>query len=884
MSLINQLSTGIISNNEFIINFRNLENAAATKRISNTSPEISDTIIKKMLLQASVFAFSEDIYHKHTAQKIISILYELYPENMLISYAIQIICSRLGNFPVIGKESAVFEENNLFQKITENREIDFIIDPEMIAGLLCEEELSRFEINEKIFHFNIYQNDILNALEEKTLISFSAPTSFGKSFIVRHYIARRYASNNIKRCLVIVPTKSLIDDFFEDFIRIKKELSLDFSLYTHARSVDRDIEKGVFILTQERLSFLINQDPEFVKAFDLVYCDEAHSIGRGYRGFVLREVLKNLIRICEERGSLELKTKYVFSSPIIKNPDYYHQKLFQQLNDNQVYHKEIKYSPVEKNIHLIKKDDYSFSYYLLHDIPQDASFEERIEEIGQKYFSDQFSSDLEEVARDIDIVLQSNIKKRTIFFNTSPLNAHKYALMLSQRLVDRENYIDEIKDLGKYIHDHFDRSLGITNLLRKGIGLHYGPMPVGLRRAMVNLFEKGVLDYLICTPTLLEGVNLPAKNIFLFSDKYGGKTGKEKHSTMSFWNLLGRAGRITFGLSGNVYCIEKNIKNYESLIDNKEAEISDPELEVINNNKRRSYLVETITSTEENYNYLNSKSRDDIEYLIYELFTKNNPSTLLEDLEPQLKEQMLLAIENTKSRFEIPLEFIKLNPGIDPRLQNKLYVIVMNMDEELLHNFFEIFSNPLSRSADDFSAILLITSKNLAWPRQEDVSKISNRLIQWIHEFPISGFVGQYLKHLPLPTDINSQIIHIDRALNIIKEIEKQFSYSSPKYFKCFLDMGLESATRKGIETSIYKEKAESFLFTLECGISSTIGKYLYEKGVTRPVAIKTNSLVEDLVTIPIDDNFFGRPEVMNRLRMEMSDIALRELKDHLNI
>lgn len=884
MSPINSLSEKIITNDAFISDFRLLENNAATKRVLNESREIADVIIERLLLQASVFAFSENIFHKHIAQKILSILHELYPDNNLINYAIQIICARLGNFPVVGKNSTVFDENNLFQKITENTGEDFLIDPEMAAGLLLEEEASRFLIKEKIFHFNIYQNDILSALEEKQLISFSAPTSFGKSFIVRHYIARRYASNNLKHCLIIVPTKSLIDDFFEDFVRIRRDLSLDFSLYTHARSIDRVADKSVFILTQERLSFLINQNPDFVKTFDIVYCDEAHSISRGYRGFVLREVLRKLIKICEEKEHNEPKTKYIFSSPIIKNPDYYRQKLFQHLDNNQVYHKEIKYSPVEKNIHLIEKQNNSFTYYLLHDIPENIPFDNQIEEIGHKNFPESIPNNLEDISKDIHIVLQSNIKNRTIFFNTSPTSAHKYALLLSQQLPDKEIFTDEIRDLGKYIQDHFDKNLGIAELLKKGIGLHYGPMPVGLRRAMVNLFERGILDYLICTPTLLEGVNLPAKNIFLFSDKYGGKTGKEKHSTLSFWNLLGRAGRITFGLSGNVYCIEKNIKKYESLLNNKDVEINNPEDEVNNDNTRRNYLIEALTNPEKNYDYLKSKSRDDIEYLIYELFTKNDPSFLLNGFDPQVKNQIIAAVNQIKSEFEIPIESIMLNPGIDPRLQNKLYLTIKNMSNESLQSYFEMISNSLSINTSNFLSILSITSTNLMWPKISSVSKIASRLTQWIHEFPISGFVGQYLQHFDPPTDIDSQINCIEGALNIIRDLESQFSYSSPKYFKCFLDIAIESANQKGIDTTTYKEKAESFLFTLECGISSVIGRYLYEKGVTRPVAIKANSLVEDLATIPMDDNFFNQSDVSARLRTGMSKIAYEELNDHLNI
>lgn len=62
---------------------------------------------------------------------------------------------------------------------------------------------------------------------------------------------------------------------------------------------------------------------------------------------------------------------------------------------------------------------------------------------------------------------------------------------------------------------------------------------------------KKSIDYLFCTSTLLEGVNLPAKNIFILSNAIGST----KFNSIDFWNLAGRAGRLTKELSGNIICL-----------------------------------------------------------------------------------------------------------------------------------------------------------------------------------------------------------------------------------------------------------------------------------------------------------------------------------------
>src|SRR5690606_14626748 len=61
------------------------------------------------------------------------------------------------------------------------------------------------------------------------------------------------------------------------------------------------------------------------------------------------------------------------------------------------------------------------------------------------------------------------------------------------------------------------------------------------------------LKYLICTSTLVEGVNLPCRNLFVRAPRRGSG---HPMTMPDFWNLAGRAGRLGFELQGNVICIE----------------------------------------------------------------------------------------------------------------------------------------------------------------------------------------------------------------------------------------------------------------------------------------------------------------------------------------
>ena len=71
---------------------------------------------------------------------------------------------------------------------------------------------------------------------------------------------------------------------------------------------------------------------------------------------------------------------------------------------------------------------------------------------------------------------------------------------------------------------------------------------------------------LFCTSTLIEGVNLPADNLFVTDFKNGTKHMKP----VDFRNLIGRVGRLEYNLYGNVFLVaisEKAKEKYEQLLE-----------------------------------------------------------------------------------------------------------------------------------------------------------------------------------------------------------------------------------------------------------------------------------------------------------------------------
>lgn len=81
-----------------------------------------------------------------------------------------------------------------------------------------------------------------------------------------------------------------------------------------------------------------------------------------------------------------------------------------------------------------------------------------------------------------------------------------------------------------------------------------GYLPPAIRERIEGLFREGKISTLFCTSTLLEGVNLPADNLVITTNKIG----RAGMTAVDFKNLIGRVGRIEFNLYGNVFIIVGN--------------------------------------------------------------------------------------------------------------------------------------------------------------------------------------------------------------------------------------------------------------------------------------------------------------------------------------
>lgn len=101
----------------------------------------------------------------------------------------------------------------------------------------------------------------------------------------------------------------------------------------------------------------------------------------------------------------------------------------------------------------------------------------------------------------------------------------------------------------EWLSQNYSPKWGLVQLLKSGVGTHHGRLPRPVAQMLVQLFNRGHLDYLVCTSTLIEGVNTAARNVVVADNKIGNR----KYDFFTFNNIRGRSGRMWQHFVGHVY-------------------------------------------------------------------------------------------------------------------------------------------------------------------------------------------------------------------------------------------------------------------------------------------------------------------------------------------
>lgn len=142
--------------------------------------------------------------------------------------------------------------------------------------------------------------------------------------------------------------------------------------------------------------------------------------------------------------------------------------------------------------------------------------------------------------------LCKGLDEPTLIFCRSPKRVNEIVRALVENGVGFRSGLSKAAD---WIAENFHSDWILRKALLSGIGLHHGRLPRSLSQFVVRAFNDEKLRYLVCTSTLIEGVNTKAKNVIILDNVIARK----KYDYFTFNNIRGRGGRMFEHFIGKVF-------------------------------------------------------------------------------------------------------------------------------------------------------------------------------------------------------------------------------------------------------------------------------------------------------------------------------------------
>jgi len=432
----------------------------------NSNPlQLTQKEFLDILRFSDILSRSDTPLNRNIALKIVSTLFDEYQGNEIYQFFAQNTMIKIGNFPslkLLEKEGIGFD----------NKEVE--LDKILKKTFQQTSHEGRF--------FTDSQYETFLELVNSNHYSFSAGTSFGKSFLFSEFvnwiIKEKNSSENI---VFLVPTRALITQVKEDIEFNIKDNNYKIVTNSDIPALFKD-KRFIFVLTPERLlSYFANKNNPTISTMII---DEAQNIVSSDERSA---TFYHAITLAEQKS-----IKLYFASPNVPNPEVFLELVGNSTDES----KSILDVSVVQNKFFV--DFTSNKYRIYYDFVQDIEYDER--ELNIHSFD--------------DFLMKMNKEDQSIIYCNSVRYTVEIAEKFSRKITISND--KELLELSKYIKENIHSEYFLANLIERGIAFHFGALPQELRKQIEELFKRGKIKYLFTTSTLLQGVNLPAKNVIYF--------------------------------------------------------------------------------------------------------------------------------------------------------------------------------------------------------------------------------------------------------------------------------------------------------------------------------------------------------------------------------
>ena len=824
-----------ISHPVFIEVFDNLLNKLFLKNreIDENEIDIPAEKIKKATWLASIGALGEEDKERNLASAFGALLHLSDPENEAFTKACYIMQSRSGNIVSSTHLPKVFHDKKY------KTDFGSLLNIELAGNRA---ELEQTFSDETDVYFTKFQAKLWDSLVNRNNIAISAPTSAGKSFIIKKYISEIIEKSE-RSIIYVVPTKALINQVSNDIKYLLGEKSHVFTTY---RELD-DSKPSIFVLTPER-TLKIFQDDKF-KEPRLVFLDEAHNIEDKSRGSVFENSLYRMVNkwpTCQ----------FVVAGPFIEQLS---QSINSVANIELIDHKSFSSPVFQLKVALTLSPRNKRAHYKIAS-PTGNILKGEID-LKSALYSKAKNNKGDALAAIMGLF---NPNDHNIIYAPRRYSAEKWAQKVAPVVGSNNPYIVEgadqkVKDLIEFLAEEVHPKYSLIRTLRLGVAYHHAGLPDIARQEIEELYSQSLIKNIVCTSTLVQGVNLPADRLIIINPKVDSN----EMSNFEFFNLIGRAGRVSTKLYGEVYCIDIEDDEWaeDRLTTEVKKSVSSATLSSINNYK--DILPETVHLSREELDGFDFKK--DLYQLVSYLRSlyqvdKGQLEKIISKSELNVDQSRTIkdSLSEISKNLTIPSSLIEKNPFIDPILQNKFYEAVFSdgIEEWLISktpygksginskeadfkekNYYYQFWSIMDRLNKIFDIEGEINSSTKNFDDYVNLGLLVKDCHNWMSGKRHTYFVKKELE------DTNESEDNVDKAARYVtSHISRNITFIAVKYLMIWADIISSFLTDQEKENNSYILNLPSML---EMGSYDPIVLELMTLGINRSIALNIKPLIK---------------------------------------
>ena len=378
-------------------------------------------------------------------------------------------------------------------------------------------------------------------------LMLTIPTASGKSLVAHLTLIQRLISDlKGARGLYIVPLKALASEKVEELRELASLVGLRVGIAIGDRSGETSgiDDSDILVCTSEKLDSMLRTRDGIMEKIGVVVVDEFHLLHDISRGPTL-EVLLSRIRHSQPEAQFIALSATVGNSEEMAN--WLDAKLVKsdwrpiQLHSGTMTGMNVKIHRIDgpENIQW----------------PEPRTIEGRVTRRLQSVLDDSVSENGQML---VFVNSRASAQKEA-----RELSKHVRKIIANNNSVYDSELIEQWESIAEKMTQREDTSVmgrSLAASIKGGIAFHHAGLTHSQRKTVEEAFRQGILLAIVATPTLAQGVNLPARRVIIRDHRRWSSVGGGSMPlpVMEIRQMLGRAGRPKFDDSGDAWILAKD--------------------------------------------------------------------------------------------------------------------------------------------------------------------------------------------------------------------------------------------------------------------------------------------------------------------------------------